>query len=459
MEHKGVIRYMFLFNRERLLVASPEALSEVLVSKSYDFAKPLATRNMLGPALGNGVLLAEGDEHRMQRRRLNPAFHYRHVRGVYSVFWEKARESVEAMTAACNAAGGEAVLLVNSMASRTTLDIIGLAGMGVDFGSIGNEANALAQTYKKLMEPSWQSFVVMLLGLWLPSGVLRRLPLRRNRDVMEGAQTIRRVCLDMVRDKRMLNGRNKNKMGSDDGAKVEAEADILTVALGSGFSDELLVDQLMTFLAAGHDTTAAALTWATYLMARHRDKQQRLRDEIRANLAPISAADGMGSVTCAEVEGMPYLRAVCNEVLRLFAPVRQTFREAVCDTTIQGLPVRKGTRVVLAPCATNVDPRLWGPDAGDFRPERWLSGDGVDASGGASSNFGFLSFLHGPRSCIAANFARGELACLVAAWVGRFDFALADASMADEANLRFRRTPSAMPLRGMPLRTRVVEGW
>ncbi|PHH63720.1 hypothetical protein CDD81_5592 [Ophiocordyceps australis] len=470
VEHEGLLRYMFAFNRERLLVTSPEALGEVLVSKCYDFEKPLTVRNLLAPMLGHGVLLAEGDEHRVQRRRLNPAFHYRQVRGMYSIFWDKARESVEAMTAACNAAGGERVLLVNSMASRTTLDIIGLAGMGVDFGAIGDEANRLAQTYMRLMQPSWQSFAMSVLGGWLPPGVLRRLPMQRNRDLSEAAQTIRSVCRDMVRNKRMQGAGDKTPSQGDDEADIEAEPDLLSVALGSGFSDDVLVDQLMTFLAAGHDTTASALTWVMYLLARHADKQQRLRDEVRAKLAPISAADGMGAVTCSDVEGMPYLRAVCNEALRLFAPIRQTFRQAARDTTIQGLPVRKGTFVVLAPCVTNLDPTLWGPDAADFRPERWLSAcpdtpqpEKTDtrptASGGASSNFAFLTFLHGPRSCIAANFARAELACLVAAWIGRFDFALADASMADAANLRFRRTPSAIPLQGMPLRTRVVDGW
>ncbi|PHH87440.1 hypothetical protein CDD83_8871 [Cordyceps sp. RAO-2017] len=80
MEHDGLIRYLFAFNRERLLVSSPKALAEVLVSKNYMFEKPIAVRNALGRVLGNGILLAEGDEHKVQRRNLLPAFHYRHIK-------------------------------------------------------------------------------------------------------------------------------------------------------------------------------------------------------------------------------------------------------------------------------------------------------------------------------------------------------------------------------------------
>ncbi|UNI19411.1 hypothetical protein JDV02_005595 [Purpureocillium takamizusanense] len=102
-----------------------------------------------------------------------------------------------------------------------------------------------------------------------------------------------------------------------------------------------------------------------------------------------------------------------------------TSREAVCDTTIQGQVVPKGTYIVISPWGTNVDRSLWGHDAGEFSPERWLSpttaagssdtATATTGSGGAKSNYAFLTFLHGPRSCIGADFARAELACLLAA--------------------------------------------
>lgn len=444
--HDGLIRYLFFFNRERLLVASPKALAEVLVTKSYVFEKPEAMRGLLGRVLGHGILLAEGDEHKAQRRNLLPAFQYRHVKDLYPIFWAKAGSTVRAMTAACG--GGPAVLEVNSWASRCTLDIIGAAGMGVDFGAVEDEDNELAQTYRQLSRPSRQASALMVLGTVLPGWLVHRLPLRRNREVEESAKRIRAVCRGLIRDK-------KRRLAAKE---ADHEVDILTVALGSGlFGDDQLVDQLMTFLAAGHDTTASALTWALYQLARFPERQRRLRDEVRSRLPPPTDDEGVSS---AEVDGMPYLRAVSSEVLRTFSPVPMTIREAACDTTIQGEAVRRGTRVMLAPWATNVDPRLWGEDAGEFRPERWLSGEaGTTSGGGASSNYANLTFLHGPRSCIGAGFARSELACVLAAFVGRLAFELDNAALMDETRLRLKMGVTARPADGMHLRTTVVLGW
>ncbi|XP_044724797.1 cytochrome p450 domain-containing protein [Hirsutella rhossiliensis] len=439
--HDGLIRYLFLFNRERLVVVSPKALAEVLVTKNYVFEKPDALRGVLGRQLGNGILLAEGDEHKAQRRNLLPAFQYRHIKDLYPTFWAKASSAVRAMTAACG--DGPAVLEVNSWASRCTLDIIGAAGMGVDFGAIENDNNELAQTYTELSRPSRQGKALMVLGIMLPGWLLNHLPLKHNREIEEKAERIRAVCRRLIRDK-------KQRLAAKE---AEQELDILTVALGSGlFGDEQLVDQLMTFLAAGHDTTASALTWALYQLSRFPEMQRRLRDEVRSRLPPPppppTDADGdkaRPGVSSTEVDGMP--------------PVSVTMREAVHDTTIQGQVVRRGTRIILAPWATNVDPALWGEDAGEFRPERWLSSEASSCGGGASSNYAFLTFLHGPRSCIGAGFARAELACILAAWVGRFEFELADAGLMDERKLRFKMAVTTRPADGMHLRTRVVPGW
>jgi len=118
--------------------------------------------------------------------------------------------------------------------------------------------------------------------------------------------------------------------------KEPVGVDILSVALSSGkFSDEDLVDQLMTFLAAGHDTTASALTWAIYILSRYPNVQDRLRQEVRARLPAIDSETAVASV---DIDRMPYLNAVCNEVLRTYSPVAQTVRDAARDTTIQGIP-------------------------------------------------------------------------------------------------------------------------
>ena len=143
---------MGMFNSERLFITSPKGLGEVLVTKNYDFIKPSHVATGLGRLLGIGVLLAEGDEHKRQRKNLMPAFAYRHVKDLVPVFWNKSREAVLAMTDHINAGGmpnselpaahkkpdtekDDAVMEVGEWASRATLDIIGLAGMGQDFGA------------------------------------------------------------------------------------------------------------------------------------------------------------------------------------------------------------------------------------------------------------------------------------------------------------------------------------
>ena len=210
----------------------------------------------------------------------------------------------------------------------------------------------------------------------------------------------------------MIDNKRKNQKRGAGGDRP----DILEVAFRSGgFTDEELVNQLMTFLAAGHETTASALTWTIYLLCKYPDVQVRLREEI---LSLNTDKEAM-----PELDDLPFLAAVINETLRLFPPVSLTVRECVKDTVVAGELIPKGTAVMLPPWAVNAAIDSWGEDALEFVPERWLEGSIGHES---RSNFSFMTFLHGPRSCIGERFARAELAYLVIAWVTAFDTQLAD---------------------------------
>ncbi|KZL87821.1 cytochrome p450 [Colletotrichum incanum] len=470
--HEGIIRYRGLFNQERLLITSPKALAEVLVTHNYDFRKPGAVRSSIGRILGIGVLLAEGDEHKVQRKNLMPAFAFRHVKNLYPLFWSKACEGVQAITEAVHAEAAKgppegltdpeqaalgpntAVLEIGSWASRTTLDIIGMAGMGRDFGAIRDPSNPLAQTYQHVFKPSRQAQLLALLGMLLPGPIVHHLPFQRNGDIAKAANTIRATCRELIREKQEKRER-----------KQLTDIDILSVALESGcFTEDNLVDQMMTFLAAGHETTAAAMMWAIYCLCLHPEVQSRLRREIRERLPTPGTS---GDITALDIDhNMPYLNAVCNEVLRYYSPVPMTLREAVVDTVIDGQKVPKGTRIMLCPWATNKDASLWGEGAGRFDPERWLAPDGGDAekkklaaSGGATSNYAFMTFLHGPRSCIGQGFAKAEFACILASWVGRFEFSLRNKEEYDEKNLSIKGGVTARPAKGLHVYVKVVDGW
>ena len=445
--NEGVLRYLGFLNQERLLINSPKALSEVLVTRNYDFVKPTSMRWAIGRIVGIGVLLAEGEEHKFQRKHLMPAFAFRHVKDLYHVFWSKAQEGIEAMTAQIRdeaaAATNESapkdsgIIAVPNWASRITLDIIGVAGCGKTFNAINDPDGPLYKAYGQVFRPSRQAKLLALFSLFLPGPLVNALPIKRNDDINQASKVIRDTCNELIREK-------KEKLAR----KELTDVDILSVALESrAFSETNLADQMMTFLVAGHETTASAMTWAIYLLCLHPQVQARLREEVRARLPSPSAGDH-SRVTSHDIDRMPYLNAVCNEVLRYYAPVPLTVRESAVDTTILGQRIPKGTTILLCPWATNKDASLWGPDADKFIPERWLTPDGaggvnVNASGGASSNFAYMTFLHGPRSCIGQAFAKAEFAIILASWVGRFDFTLRDEELHDEKKMEIKGSVTA----------------
>ncbi|KAH9879678.1 hypothetical protein IAQ61_001497 [Plenodomus lingam] len=412
----GLIYYRWLFNESRVLITSPKTLGEVLVQRNYDFVKPARVREGLGRVLGVGILLAEGDEHKRQRKLLMPAFAFRHVKDLYQTFWDKSQEMADQMLSSVKSnPEGDSVIEICDWASRATLDIIGLAGMGRDFDSLSDPDNELNKVYRKIFSGNRGAHIVQLLLNLLPHWVAVKLPLKRNDEIGNAVDTIKKLARDLIKEKRAKLEKGEVK---------ETDTDILSVALSSGgFSDEELVNQLMTFLAAGHETTASALTWAVYCLCRYPDVQSRLRDEVRTQLPALH--DSNASFSSTEIDRLPYLNAVLQETLRVFPPVPITIRETTLDTTIQSHFIPAGTTLVICPWAINTSTHLWGPDARSFNPERWL-GPGKANTGGAESNYAVTTFLHGPRSCIGREFAKAEFACLVAGLVGRCEMEFED---------------------------------
>ncbi|KAL8664863.1 MAG: hypothetical protein Q9202_002725 [Teloschistes flavicans] len=447
----GIIRFLNIFNEEWLLITSVKALAEVLTTNNYDFVKPSMFSGGLGKLLGVGIFLAEGDEHKVQRKNLMPAFSYRHIKDLYPIFWAKSSELVKAISDTLQSEGGEPntslskspIQELTNWSSRSTLDIIGTAGMGQDFGAIKDPTTELSVTYRRVFQSSGQVKILRLLGLVLPSWIVDRIPVSRNYDIPAATRTIRRICRQLIEQK-------KEKLAS----KEPTGVDIISIALSSGvFTEDNLVDQMMTFLVAGHETTSTAMTWAVYSLCKHPQYQTRLREEIRAHLPSID--DPEAPITAEMFDRVHFLHAVCNEILRLHSPITVTMREAIKNTSICGQSVPKGTRIMISPAAVNTAEALWGADAAEFRPERWLNADNtVNHSGGASSNYAFLTFLHGPRGCIGQAFAKAEFAVLVAGLVGRFEFDLEEPDKVTTG-----RGMIARPKFGMKVRMREVEGW
>jgi cytochrome P450 len=415
----------------------------------------------MGHILGIGLLLAEEDVHKAQRKSLMPAFAFRHIKDLYPIFWSKSKESALAICKQIEKDAGkpkpldlekasiaidQAVLEVGSHSSKATLDIIGVAGLGQDFCAIVDPNAELCKTYSVVFKPSREAQILGVLNLFIPSWIVRNLPIKHNGEVEAAAKVIRKTCRQLIRTK-------KEKLEK----KQLTDVDILSVALeSSGFTEDNLIDQLMTFMAAGHESTAVAMVWAIYMLCVHPIVQTRLRTEI---LEKLPSLDEDKEVNSFDIDHMPYLNAVCNEVLRYYPPVPVTLREAARDTTILGQYIPEGTSICIAPWATNKDKALWGEDADKFIPDRWLSDGVANGHGGESSNYASETFLHGPRSCIGQAFARAEFACLLAAWIGRLEFELWDPEEMDVKNMVIKPGITARPAKGMWVKVRALEGW
>ena len=400
-----------------------------------------------------------------------PAFQFRHIKNLYPTFWGKSAEMVQAVTSLIEeeerktGSKGTTIEFAGWL-SRCTLDIIGIAGLGYKFKALEQPDNEVNQAYRRVFTPSKQAKMLAVAGMVFPpiTPLLRLLPVQRNEDIAASASTIRAVSRKIIEEKQ----RRLSEKGTSD-------IDILSVALGSGgFSIENLVDQTMTFLAAGHETTATSTTWAVYALCNNPKMQERLRAEIRSALPSPNENVQM---TPELIDHLPYLNAFCNEVLRFYAPVPFTRRVAAKDTSISGQFIPKDTHVILVPSAINVSKELWGEDADVFNPERWMAPKQAN-SGGAVSNYANLTFLHGkplgvkgfacclfslltiglgPRSCIGLSFAKAEFACLLATIAGRFKMDLAPELKGKD--LEMEVSIVRKPKNGLKVQMEVVEGW
>jgi cytochrome P450 len=245
----GIIMFRGFGHQPRLVLTNPKALSEVLVQKTYDYKKPAPLRAFLRRILGDGLIIVEGDEHKFQRKNIMPVFSFRHIKDLYPMMWKKAvalTQGIEAevrdkMDSAKEEKGVTGVAEINHWANKVTMDIIGVAGLGREFNALKNSDDPLIQNYEELLEPTVEKLTFFAMQIVFPQALVNRLPWRLNERMRVVTGNLKTVCSQLVREKRELV-----KTGS------EEHLDILSVLLKSNnFSDQQLVDQLLTFLAAG----------------------------------------------------------------------------------------------------------------------------------------------------------------------------------------------------------------
>lgn len=239
-DNDGIIYFRGFFHTDRLVLTSPAALADVLVHRPYDFEKPPWTRAFLRKFLGDGLLMTEGDEHKHQRKDIMPAFSFRHIKELYPVFWSKSIELCE-VTKAELLEKTDKILEIGHFSTQVTLDIIGLAGLGRDIGSLRNGDDELIKNYEEILEPTAEKAIYFIFHLLFPPWFVSALPWGLHERVRITTSNLKRICREFVVEKK-----GKMKM------ETQESVDILSIMIRSNnFSDEGLVDQLLTFLAAG----------------------------------------------------------------------------------------------------------------------------------------------------------------------------------------------------------------
>lgn len=217
----------------------------MLVHKAYDFAKPGKIRSFLRHVLGDGLIIVEGDQHKFLRKNTMPAFHFRQIKELYPMMMGKANLMVNAMKNDLDAepAGekGAGVVELSGWASKVTIDIIGIAGLGRKFNVVEKRQDPLGEIYESLLEPSREKLVFAMLSLAVGFEFVRHIPWRMNDVFKHLTGSLDDICRPMIKEKReaILE-------------KGDDHFDVLSLLIKSNnFTDTELKDQLLTFLAAG----------------------------------------------------------------------------------------------------------------------------------------------------------------------------------------------------------------
>jgi cytochrome P450 len=364
-------------------VCDPDIITAILVEHAAVFPKSQVTKNILGSAIGNGMILSEGPVWKAQRRRYAPLFAARNLPVLAQHFAETGHELAKQLAAAC----GE-VDIVRCAQEATLKDISRVMFSGsreVDPGSvrIGLQRYTEYVAHMSLFD---------LLGL--PSWVPRLKWLKSRKPVTNMRNLAREVIINRQAAQR---------------AEPQDFLDLMVAILTTDGEDiETTVDNLLTFVVAGHETAANTLVWALYLLALYPEAQQALRSEIAA-ICPE------GPVTFAAIHQMEHLNAHISETLRLYPAAAFFARDAETDIELGGLSFRKGDAVYFPIYALHRNETLWDlPDA--YEADRFLKTQPRRGQ--------FLPFGDGPRVCIGAQYARTEIAVLLASLLREVEFAL-----------------------------------
>lgn len=383
----------------------PEMITELLVGQGRSFPKAKFTKDIIGSAVGNGLILSEGEKWRQQRRRYSPLFAARNLPTLARYFAETGSEVAESLVE------NEGPVDVSQVAPASTLtNISRVIFSGNKEVSSEQIRVGLIAYFKYISDISL--FDLMGLPKWMP---------RKKWLASKAPVTTMRELARQVIEQRRLENRSEPR----------DFLDFMIEALKTDFEDEeTTVDNLLTFVVAGHETSANALAWGYYLLALNPEMQNKIRREIRSVRAE-------GLVGFSDLESMPLLRAHVKETLRLYPSAAFFARDAAEAVEIKGVKIEKGDALFFPVYSLHRNEKLW-EDPEHYRPERFL--------GSTLPRGQYIPFGDGPRICIGAQYAETEIMVLMASVLRRVHFSLGEAKMPEPVLTFTMRTSGPLVL-------------
>jgi len=386
----------------------PDHVRRVLYDHQKNYPRGWHYR-LLRNLLGDGLVASEGDHWRRQRRLAQPAFHRQRLRGYAQAMIEATSRMLARWDGTALAGSG---MDIGAEMSHLTLAIAGLTLFNRD---PSQDADLVGRTFGVLASYLEHRFNHPFASLpaWVPTA--------RNRRMKDAARTLNGVVLALIRERR-CEGRDRGDLLSMlMQARDEETGEVMT--------EDQVRSEVLTFLVAGHETTATALTWTWFLLGSHPAVRRRVREEIGRVL-------GDRLPTTEDVPQLIVVRMAIEESMRLYPPVWALAREAAHEDEIGGYRIPARSTVILSPFVTHRHPAFWErPEVFDldrFTPERV-----AQRSKGA-----YFPFLGGPHQCIGNEFAMLEMGLILAMVLQRFDVELLpDPAIRPKAALTLR--PSA----------------
>ena len=376
MRELGTISYLpvGVSGRPTYWLFEPEAVEHVLVRNRKNYVKD-RTITLLDSTIGRGLLITEGDEWKAQRKTMAPAFHHRALQGYAEAMVRRTDELVDEWS------DGE-VFELNQMMMHLTLRIV----LDCLFStSIGRDERIVGECLDTVMDYYSTAIPRLVqIPLWVPT------PL--NRRFRDAVAQLDQIVFRMIRERQ---------------ASGEQLPDLLGLLLASrdendeGMPEDILRDQVMTLMLAGHETTAQTLTYTLWLLDRHPEVAERAR-------ASVFEAVGDEAPGFADTRELGYLEQIVSESMRLYPPAPVVGREALEDDEILGWQIPAGSQIAMPQWCIHRDERFF-PDPLTFRPERWTPEMRAELP-----RFAYFPFGGGNRVCIGDRFAMMEATLVLA---------------------------------------------